>query len=144
MQGIALHLLSVCRFSRNICSLSCHPWLCMSLKRSVRDSFRAHHFFSMIYLRKCPHGSTFKVVLKGRTLARIGSKRTAHLGGVNTLGRDASCDAIDHRNHPVLLPSLFRISNARQKIQPKTLRCAKRRGSQPAHNPTTQPQHASS
>jgi hypothetical protein len=27
----------------------------------------------------CPHGSTFDAVLKIRVLARIGSKRTAHL-----------------------------------------------------------------
>jgi hypothetical protein len=34
---------------------------------------------SMICPRKSPHGSTFEVVLKRSTLARIGSERTAHL-----------------------------------------------------------------
>ena len=35
----ALHLRSVCRFSVDICRLSCHPWPCMSLKlRFVVDS----------------------------------------------------------------------------------------------------------
>jgi len=43
------------------------------------DSFRARQLFSMGCPRKSPHGRTFDVVLKRLDLARIGSKRTAHL-----------------------------------------------------------------
>ena len=61
--------------------LGCHLSPCMSLElRFLVDSIPSAVTILFNDLpRKGPHGSTLVAVLKRRTLARIGSQRTAHL-----------------------------------------------------------------
>jgi len=77
----ALYLRSVCLFNIVFRAVRCHPLILHLFDFTfVRgfDSFRAHHLFNDLPSRK-PARKHFTEVLKKRELARMGSKRTAHL-----------------------------------------------------------------
>src|ERR1035437_5196691 len=77
----ALYLRSVCWINTAFRGLRCHPLTCMLLNLRLRagsiPSAVTKSFNDL--RRRTPHGSTSDPVLKRRTLARMVSKRAAHL-----------------------------------------------------------------